>query len=140
MRELTEGWIAEKLSRRPWILLERCRVSAVHKRPLGARGEYAGVVLSAAPADRFCFVSDVTWPTSDNYDNWVLSGALDVLLCSGTNLPIGLTLTLESIEWHDVDSCAVAFYWATRAAVLEIAAFDAYGYPRNFRPPGSPQV
>lgn len=88
--------------------------------------------MSGAPADEFSFTSSVEWPERDNYDDWVLHAALDVLLCSGPERLTGIALALEEIEWHEVDSCAVAFYWAARKAVQEIVGFDRFGYPTNF--------
>src|SRR5688572_32787 len=134
MLEPFTTWIHEKVSRRVWCLRAPVIVSRDHKRPLGARGQFAGVVLAARPAKRFDFVSRVVWPDRDNYESAVREAALDVLLCSGSYNATGVALSLEEIRWHDIDSCAVAFYHAARSAVSEIAGFDAFGYPRNFEP------
>jgi hypothetical protein len=89
------------------------------------------------PSESFSFVSTVTWPTRDNYNEAVREAALDVLLSSGPYNAMGVSISLDAIEWHAVDSCEVAFYWATREAVIALVQFDAFGYPRQFeRIPG----
>jgi hypothetical protein len=135
MREAMEPFeqaLHAKLRRPAWRLRAPATVRGEHKRALGGKGEFAVVTLAAVPAESFSFMSVVAWPTRDNYDDAVREAAFDVLLCSGPHNATGIALRLDAIQWHDVDSCAVAFYWAARAAIAELANFDRFGYPRNF--------
>lgn len=132
MSNFVQTWSLRKTGRDVWRLRAPATVSGTHERALGARGEFAGVVISAAPADVFAFESRAAWPSGDRYDDAVLEAALDVLLCTGPYNATGVALCLESIEWHDVDSNALSFYLATRRAIHELAGFDSSGYPWKF--------
>jgi len=62
-----------------------------------------------------------------DYSTAVLDGILDEIFASGLgHVVANVKFTLEEIEWHDVDSCAVAFYHAARGAVREILGLDSY--------------
>jgi hypothetical protein len=70
------------------------------------------------PAESFSFSSKAKWPTSDNYESDVLDGVLDALVGSGFYLCLGVSIILEEMGWHDVDSAPVAYYEAARQTIL----------------------
>jgi hypothetical protein len=64
----------------------------------------------------------------------VLDGILDELFTTGLgHIVARIDFVLESIEFHEVDSCAAAFYHASREAVREILGLDQF--PSNVKWP-----
>jgi hypothetical protein len=86
------------------------------------------VYIRGEPAAEFSFTSVAQWPGSEcDYTMAVLDGILDELFAVDLgHVPARVKFTLERIEWHDVDSSAVAFYHAARGAVREILGRDQY--------------
>jgi hypothetical protein len=80
----------------------------------------------------------VHWPSPEgDYTNAILDGILDELFATEPGPVAGkIHSTLEKIEWHDVDSSAVAFYHAARGAVREILGRDRF--PGNIVYKGKP--
>lgn len=121
-------WLIRK-SDRPRLSIREAR-SACFKfaRPLGPRGQFAVVYLRGEPATAFAFASVAEWPTPKcDYSNAVLDGILDELFATDlAHVAANTRFTLERIEWHDVDSCAVAYYYAARGATREILGRDTY--------------
>src|SRR5207249_11436772 len=99
-----------------------------HYRLLGPRGQFAVVVLWGEPAPAFAFESLAKWPEpACDYTLAVLDGILDELFATDlVHVVANVRFTLESIQWHDVDSSAVAFYHAARGAVREILGRDQF--------------
>jgi hypothetical protein len=84
--------------------------------------------MRGEPASEFSFDSVAEWPEAKcDYTVAVLDGILDELFATELGyIPALVKFTLEKIEWHDVDSSAVAFYHAARGAVREILDRDVY--------------
>ena len=70
----------------------------------------------------FSLASVAEWPSPKcDYTPAVLDGLLDELFAADLGyVAAKVHFTLEKIEWHDVDSCAAAYYHAARGAVREI--------------------
>ncbi len=100
---------------------ESREASFTHKRPLGPRGEFASITLRIEPAESFAFESTVAWPENEialNYNESVLDGVIDELLARDVGPYVTrLRVTALSIEWHPIDSCQRAFYFAARGAI-----------------------
>ena len=130
MLRFFDEWLARKHSRRLCSIREGRTVTVKHARQLGPRGEFAVVQLRGDPADEFKFDSHAAWPTAQmNHTTAVLDGILDELFATGLGrVPANIHFTLMAIEWHDVDSCANAFYHAARQAVREILGLETYNY------------
>lgn len=127
MRHLKD-WLARKTDRPLLSIRETRSVRFKYTRALGPRGLFAVVHLRGEPATEFAFSAVAEWPTpKDDYTTTVLDGILDELFATGLgHVAAKVHFTLEKIEWHDVDSCAVAFYHAARGAVREILGRDKY--------------
>jgi hypothetical protein len=82
---------------------------------VGPRFIHGGVTLKFEPADRFIFHSIAQWPTSDNYDASVEQGVKMALASRGG---LCYRCTLEAIKWHDLDSSAIGFERAAKAATI----------------------
>ena len=116
------SWLDRKLALQPLALNEPRSVTERHTRIYGPLGEFAAVSLSATPSEAFSFVSHANWPR-ENYDTAILDGILDIFLCVGVSgVGSGAAFFVDSIEWHDVDSNAVAYYHASKAATKAIIA------------------
>lgn len=95
------------------------------KQAHGPRSVYAKVVLSASPADSYSFESEAIWPQSDNYEEAIRKGILDIL----STIPdseLGIRIVLKEIGWHEVNSNEVGFYQAAKLAALGILAHCGY--------------
>jgi hypothetical protein len=123
-----EEWLSRKRDR-PQLPIREVRAARFKfTRPLGPRGQFAVVYLRGEPAAEFSFTSVAEWPEPTcDYNVAVLDGILDELFATDLgHVPALVKFTLEKIEWHHVDSCAVAFYHAARGAVREILGRDQY--------------
>jgi hypothetical protein len=132
MMHYLKDWLARKIDRPLLSIREKRSASFKYARALGPRGHFAVVYLRGEPAKEFAFSSIAKWPYPKcDYTIAVLDGILDELFAADLGHVAGkVHFTLEKIEWHDVDSCAVAFYHAARGAVREILGRDQY--PGNF--------
>src|SRR5260370_24049558 len=109
-----DAWLTRKRER-PQLSIRQKRSSRFKfARSAGPKGQYAVVLLRGEPTDAFAFESLANWPGPGcDYTFAVLDGILDELFATGIGHGVGtVRFTLESIEWHDVDSCATAFYHA----------------------------
>lgn len=123
-----DDWLARKRAR--WFVSIRERRTSEFRcrKHLGPRSQFAGVRLEGRPADSFTFQSEATWPNSNcDYTLAVLDGILDELFATGIgHIVAKIDFLLESIEFHEVDTCAAAFYLAARGAVREIHGLDRF--------------
>jgi hypothetical protein len=128
MPNYLEDWLARKRERRQLSIHEKRSVRFKFTRNLGPRGQFAVVHLRGEPAQAFAFSSVAEWPSpEDDYTIAVLDGILDELFAADLgHVAAQVQFTLEKIEWHDVDSSAVAFYHAARGAVREILGRDQF--------------
>ena len=130
-----QSWFARKASGMPYRIKRSATViERVHK-SVGPRSIYGEVTLSAAPATDFSYMSAVRWPTGEQvslYEDCVLDGILDTLFTHRHNPILGLSVTLDSIGWHDIDSCAIGYYQAARQAMLRI--LDSEPHRWNYEP------
>jgi hypothetical protein len=126
MTHYLEDWLARKRDRSLLSIREKRSARFKYTRALGPRGHFAVVHLRGEPAIEFAFSSVAEWPAPKcDYTIAVLDGILDELFAAELgHVPARVQFTLEKIEWHDVDSCAVAFYHAARGAVREILRRD----------------
>jgi hypothetical protein len=86
-------------------------------RHLGPNFIHGGVTLVFDSLLPYAFASEVTWPTSDNYENAIREAVEGVLLEKLGNLNF-TRVVLRKISWHKVDSCELGFRRAARAATL----------------------
>lgn len=123
-----EEWFSRKRERPQLSITESRTARFKFTRALGPRGQFAVVYIRGDPAAEFSFTSVAEWPGPKcDYTVAVLDGILDELFAMGIgHVPARVQFTLEKIEWHDVDSCGVAFYHAARGAVREILGCDQY--------------
>jgi hypothetical protein len=126
MMHYLEEWLARKCGRPQLSIREERSARFKLTRHLGPRGQFAVVHIRGEPANTFGFASVVEWPSPEcDYTAAVLDGILDELFAADLGHVAGkVHFTLEKIEWHDVDSSAVAFYHAARGAVREILGRD----------------
>jgi hypothetical protein len=123
-----DDWFRRK-STRPLLTIKGARCSRFrHYACLGPRRQFAVVQLRGEPAGDFAFESHAVWPNAwSDCSTAVLDGILDELFASNLGHVVAkIHFNLEAIEWHDVDSCAVAYYHAARGAVREILGLDNY--------------
>lgn len=123
-----ENWLSRKRER-PQLSIREKRISRFKfTRALGPRGQFAVVHMRGEPATELSFTSLAKWPgPTCDYTEAVLDGILDELFAVDLgHVPARIHFTLEKIEWHDVDSSAVAFYYAARGAVREILGRDQH--------------
>ena len=123
-----DDWLSRKRKRPQLSIRERRSARFKFTRALGPRGQFAVVQMRGEPAAEFSFTSVAEWPGPKcDYSLAVLDGILDELFAVDLgHVPARVQFTLEKIEWHDVDSSAVAFYHAARGAVREILGRDQY--------------
>jgi hypothetical protein len=123
-----EDWLSRKRNRPLLSIRERRIARFKFTRCLGPRGQFAVVQMRGEPAAEFSFTSVAEWPEPRcDYSVAVLDGILDELFAVDLgHVPALVEFRLEEIEWHDVDSSAVAFYHAARGAVREILGRDVY--------------
>ena len=119
-------WFEKKLLHARQTSLEPAIVSIKFRKPLGARGYYADVTLSAQRADTFSFVSKAEWKPFENYDEAVLDGVLTILFSVKSTPILGGLFILEKVGWHEVDSCYEAFFQASKQATQEILRKSGY--------------
>jgi hypothetical protein len=126
MMNYLNDWLARKTARTQISIREKRSAGFKFTRALGPRGQFAVVYLLGEPAKEFAFVSIVNWPCPEcDYTTAVLDGILDELFATDLgHIPARVKITLERIEWHDADSCAVAFYNAARGAMRDILGRD----------------
>jgi hypothetical protein len=139
MMHYLEEWLARKGERPQVSICEKRSVRFKFTRPLGPRGQFAVVYLCGEPAEAFAFTSVAEWPGPGcDYTVAVLDGILDELFAVDLGqVAARVQFTLEKIEWHDVDSSAVAFYHAARGAVREILGSDRFLGNIDYRLPTS---
>jgi hypothetical protein len=128
MMHYLEEWLARKRDCPLLSIREKRSARFKFARPLGPHGQFAVVYLRGEPGGAFAFESIAEWPGPEcDYTSAVLDGILDELFATGLGHVLAkVHFTLEKIEWHDVDSCAVAFYYAARGAVREVLGADKY--------------
>jgi hypothetical protein len=82
---------------------------------MGPRFEHGGVRLLFDALQRYSFESRAQWPTGDNYDAQIRAAVESVLLerCGALDR---CRVVLEDIIWDEVNSCAIGFERAARAA------------------------
>jgi len=85
----------------------------------GPRALFGWVKISAQPADSFSYISRAKWP-SDSYDKAIFLGLFDVLVSQDMHPIFGLSIEVEEIKWHEIDSCYFGYYQAARKAALNI--------------------
>ena len=85
-----------------------------YSRHLGPRYVSGSVVLNFSRAAFFSFASEATWPSED-YDAAVREGVEDALRQRLTASD-SVAVVLKSIEWDNVESCAMGFTQAAFAA------------------------
>jgi|SRR5579884_1217857 len=126
MLNYLEDWLDRKRARPQLSIREQRSVRFKFTRALGPRGQFAVVCLRGEPAQAFAFTSVAEWPSPEcDYTIAVLDGILDELFAIDLgHVAAQVHFTLERIEWHDVDSCAIAFYHAARGAVRQILGRD----------------
>jgi hypothetical protein len=116
-----EDWFRRKTTARTVGIREAREVAFTHKRALGPRGEFGGITLRVEPAESFLFESKAVWPESEvaaAYVESVLDGVIDELLARDVEPYVTkLRVTVLSVEWHAIDSCQRAFYFAARGAI-----------------------
>ena len=128
MLHYLDDWLSRK-RKRPQLSIRAMRTARFKfTRALGPRGQFAVAYMRGEPAAEFSFTSVAEWPGPKcDYTLAVLEGILDELFATALgHVPALVKFTLEMIEWHDVDSSAVAFYHAARGAVREILGRDQY--------------
>src|SRR5262245_51789684 len=110
MLDHLEEWLARKRERPRLSIREKRSARFKLTRALGPRGQFAVVYLDCEPATEFTFTSVANWPNAScDYSIAVLDGILDELFAMDLgHVPALAKFTLERIEWHDIDSSAVA--------------------------------
>lgn len=128
MMHYLEEWLSRKCERPQVSICEMRSTRFKFTRILGPKGQFAVVYLRGEPAGAFAFASVAEWPSPESdYTTAVLDGILDeVFAVDLGHVAARVQFTLEKIEWHDVDSCATAFYHAARGAVREILGRDHF--------------
>jgi hypothetical protein len=126
-----DAWLSRKLTRGIGTLREARTAEAKFIKVYGPRSDFAVLELTGEPYPEFEFRSKVEWPEeAEGYNTVVLDGILDELLAANLGPSvIRARFTLETIEWHAVDSSQRAFYFAARDGVRQILAL--HEWPTN---------
>lgn len=125
-KEEYRKWIEQKIAETKHISLKETSVSSKFTKQLGGRGMFAEVTISARNSDEFSFISSADWTRFENYDKAVLDGILTALFAQRSEPFFGSAFTLESVVWHPVDSCYLAFFQAAKKATQEILRLNGY--------------
>jgi len=117
-----QGWIDRKLGRDALTISFGATAESEHSKHAGPRWEYGKVAIQAEPSSDFRFTSKVIWPCAHfkMYEEMVLDGVLDVLICRSANPILGVSVTLLEIGWHEVNSAPMFYYFAARTAMQKI--------------------
>ena len=90
-------------------------VTFEYSRHMGPKYEHGGVRLRFESLRPYSFESRARWPTEDNYEAQIRAAVESVLL-ERCGVLDRCQVVLEDIIWDAVDSCAVGFEKAARAA------------------------
>lgn len=90
---------------------------------LGPRFESAGISLRLCTHDKYEFTSIAEW-SSDDCSHAVENGVIDGLRESGYDHNLGISVRLEAVEFHPVDSSEHSFYVAAKCAVVAKAVIS----------------
>jgi translation elongation factor EF-G len=129
MNSYLDLWIAGLLRRDSARLKQGITVVGHREKHFGPRSEFARVVMTVNPADKFDVVDNVhcreeleslgiAWPMC------VVFGLLDVVMFAEFGPLYKIRITLDDAAYHDVDSSENAFREAGRDAgrnVIEVA-------------------
>ena len=119
--EYIDKWYKEKRARKPHALKRPIEITEEYNVHTGGHIMYGKVTLFAEPNEEFEFSSIVEWPEgSESYEEYILYGVLDTLFTQTMTPILGVSITLRSIGYHEVDSCAIGYYKAARVAVKRI--------------------
>jgi hypothetical protein len=78
---------------------------------------HGGVKLRFESGDAFSFLSNASWPSSDNYEAAIRQGVESVFIERfGALSPV--RVTLEDVSWDPINSCEAGFRSAARAATI----------------------
>lgn len=92
-------------------------VSFSYWQGFGGRIVAGEVVLNVSGGcESASFQSEVQWP-QENLEDYVVEGIADAIH-QFAGAPVGLSVTLKSIGWHEVNSCGSGFYFAAREAMF----------------------
>jgi hypothetical protein len=138
-RQMTKDYLrnwGEELPKQPSRLLS-APITVIGERikPLGPKSEFAKVKLTVRPSDSFEVVDHVAekneleklgvgWPDS------TIFGLLDVLMFTESGPLYKVSIVLEEVWYHEVDSSWSAFRQAGRAAgrrIVEAIDDDSHG-------------
>ena len=92
-------------------------VSFSYWQGFGGRIVAGEVALSiSGGSESASFQSEALWP-QENLEDHVVEGIADAMQ-QFSGAPVGLSVTLKSIGWHEVNSCGSGFYFAAREAMF----------------------
>ena len=129
MNSYIDLWIAGLLRRDSAHLTQGINIVGHREKHFGPRSEFARVVMTVNPAEKFDVVDNVqcrkeleslgvAWPMC------VIFGLLDVVMFAEFGPLYKISITLDDAAYHDVDSSENAFREAGRDAgrnVIEVA-------------------
>ena len=124
-------WLDRKIRGRRFRLREPAHATETFQRITGPRCLFGQVTLSAVPANEFSYSSRVSWPAGEQvqlYEDSVLEGILDVIIVQRPEPVLGISVTLEQIKWHEVDSCALAYRMAAQQAIQQILSAGGFEF------------
>src|SRR5262245_20355939 len=90
-------------------------VSFEYSRHMGPKFEHGGVRLRFDALRPYSFESRARWPTGDDYEAQIRA-AVESVLRERCGVLDRCQVVLEEIIWNEVDSCAIGFEKAARAA------------------------
>lgn len=67
-------------------------------------------------AEHPAFHSAAQWP-QENLEGFVIEGIADAMY-QFAGAPVGVSVTLKEVGWHEVNSCGSGFYFAAREAMF----------------------
>ncbi|MEM6805086.1 MAG: hypothetical protein AAF696_27065, partial [Bacteroidota bacterium] len=91
-------------------------ISYFYNNYLGGRFQSAEVSFFIQPAEEFIFTSNAKWE-GENFESAVLEGIKDGFQDIGLDINKGISVELQEVVLHKVDSTWKSFYIASRIAI-----------------------
>ena len=95
-------------------------------RHVGGKFLHGGVRLRFDSMQQYSFMSQATWPTTDNYEDAIRTSIEEVLAEKMGRLT-STSVVLLGVTWDVISSCEAGFRMAARAATL--SAFQSANGP-----------
>ena len=134
-QSLAQAWVALKLRNACWTIEGAHTKQHRYHRVLGPRSASAGLTFVISPSEKLSFVESLEWPDPSiraEIIDHIWTGAFEGLATMRYEFIDGVRVDLTAIEWHEIHSCAAAFYQCARECVT--SAFSELRIPLRLKP------